>query len=205
MKKTIIIFAALGIILSACTGAAAPEEEAPVLTGEDIQATAVAMAWTMAAQTQAAMPTATFTPLPPTATFTPAFTPTPIASPTPIFTATPVPTATKESTGISICNWEGEATTLMFINDTKATVGPISVYLSPGSNPKGYGDCFLIVPNLGKFGSASISAPMKGYYFVYAYVDAGNKQFSTQAGFTTNNPDKHEIHFRESDIKVIGP
>ncbi len=204
MKKTIIILAALSIILSACTGAA-PEEEVPVLTSEDIQATAVSMAWTMAAQTQTAMPTPTFTPVPPTATFTPAFTPTPIFTPTPLFTVTPVSTATKESTGVSICNWTGEATTLYFVNDTKATVGPISLYLSPGSNPKGYGDCYIIVPNLGKFGSASVSAPMKGYYFVYAYVDTGKKQFSTQAGFSTNNPDKHEIHFRESDIKIVGP
>ncbi len=102
MKKAFLILAVLSLFLGACGAEAiAPlaEEAAPAaeqITGEDIQETAIAMAWTMAAETIAAMPTETFTPLPPTATFTPVFTETPIPTVTPLVTNTPLPTATAE-------------------------------------------------------------------------------------------------------------
>lgn len=201
MKKLILLLITLSLLLGACTPA---EETPPPLTGEDVQATALAMAWTMAAETIAAMPTETFTPLPPTATFTPEYTATPIFTPTPLFTATPLPTATKEG-GISICNWEGESTRLLFVNDTKATASPISLYLTAGSNGKGYGDCYIIVPALTKYGSASISAPKQGYYYVFAYMVSNDRKWSVEGGFGTNNPDKHEIHLTENGIKVVGP
>ena len=203
MKNTIFILTTLALLLSACGGTPAAEAP-PQLTGDDIQATAISIAWTMAAQTQTAMPTQTFTPLPPTATFTPAFTPTPIFTPTPLFTATPVPTATKAG-GISICNWSGAATKLLFVNDTKATAGPISLYLTPGSNGIGYGDCFILVPGLEKNQSASVSAPQQGYYYVFAYMTSKDRKWSVEGGFGTNNPDKHEIHLTDSGIKVLNP
>lgn len=206
MKKKLLFLALiLAISVSACGGTPA-KEEPPALTGEDIQQTAVAMAWTMAAETMAAMPTETFTPLPPTATFTPAFTATPIFTPTPLFSPTPMATATKESSGTSMCVWQGESTRLLFVNDTKAEVSYISLYLTPGSNGKGYGDCYIYVPPLGKFGSAAVSAPKQGYYYVYAGMVGKDRKWSAEGGFGTNNPDKHEIHFNESGgIKVVGP
>ena len=95
MKKIIFLFMALSLLLNACTPA---EETPPRLTDEDIQATAISMAWTMAAQTIEAMPT----PLSPTATYMPAPTATQTieAMPTPLSpTATymPAPTATQTS------------------------------------------------------------------------------------------------------------
>ena len=203
MKKTVLILTLLSLFLGACGAVAPTEEPEPVLTGDDIQETAVAMAWTMAAETIAAMPTETFTPLPPTATFTPAFTATPVPTLTPIFTNTPVPTATQEG-GISICKWDGISTNLLVVNDTKATAS-VSIYMTAGSNDRGYGDCYLIVPALSKNQSASISAPKQGYYYIFAWMDDGKRQWSVEGGLGTNNPDKHEIHLTETNIKILNP
>ena len=200
MRKIILVFAALSLLLGACTPA---EETPPPLTGEDIQATAIAMAWTMAAQTMEAMPTATFTPLPPTATFTPVFTATPIFSPTPLFTATPLVTATTEGEIKMLYSWEGDSTRLLFVNNTKGTA-TISLYLSEGSNAKGYYG-YIPVPVLQKNGSAAIAAPKQGYYYVFAWMADKDKKYSIQGSFVTNNPDKHEIHLSDSGVKVIGP
>ena len=68
MRKSFFIFLAFGFLLSACTVAG---EIAPALPTVDSEATALSMAWTMAAATQTAMVTATYTPLPPTSTPTP--------------------------------------------------------------------------------------------------------------------------------------
>lgn len=203
MKKIVLMLTLLSLFLGACGAATPTEEPEPVLTGEDIQKTAVAMAWTMAAETIAAMPTETPTPLPPTATFTPAFTATPVPTLTPIFTNTPVPTATQEG-GISICKWSGESTRLLVVNDTKATAS-VSIYMTAGSNDIGYGDCYLIVPSLGKNQSASISAPKQGYYYIFAWMDDGKRQWSVEGGLGTNNPDKHEIHLTENSVKILNP
>ena len=205
MKKMLFILAAMSLFLGACGAAAPTAEPTPALTGDDIQATAVSMAWTMAAQTIAAMPTETFTPVPPTETFTPEPTFTPAFTATPLFTATPFPTATKESTGISLCSgWEGQSVNLLIVNDTNATAN-ISLYLTAGSNPRGYDDCYFVVPQLGKNQSASISGPYQGYYYIFAYMASNNKKWSVEGGFGTNNPDKHEIHLTDTGIKVIGP
>lgn len=210
MKKMLLLLTALNLLLGACGAAAPTEEPTPVLTGDDIQNTAVAMAWTMAAQTIEAMPTATFTPLPPTATFwptfteTPAITNTPEFTPTPLLTSTPVPTATQEG-GISLCKWDGESTRLLVVNDTKATA-TVSIYMTAGSNDKGYGDCYLVVPILAKKQSVQITAPKQGYYYIYAWLDDGKgKQWSVSGGLGTNNPDKHEIHLTETSVKILNP
>ncbi len=203
MKKIIFTLLTLTLLLGACSPA---EETPPPLTSEDVEATAISMAWTMAAQTQEAMPTST---QPPTATFTPIFTETPIftATPlftaTPIFTATPVSTATKEGEIKMLTSWDGPSTRLLIVNDTKATAS-VSLYLSEGSNERGYWGN-LIVPVLGKKQSVLIEAPMQGYYSVFAYMDRDGRQWSVSGGLGTNNPDKHEIHLTESGTKIVGP
>lgn len=202
MKRKLLFLAIIfALSLSACNGT--PAEEIPELTGEDIQATAVAMAWTMAAETMAAMPTQTFTPLPPTATFTPAFTATPLFSPTPLFTATPEATATSEGEIKMLYDWDGTSTKLLFVNDTKATA-TISLYLNEGTNGKGYYG-YIPVPVLTKNQSASVSAPVQGGYSVFAWMARDDRKWSVSGYFGTNNPDKHEIHLTENGIKVIGP
>ena len=55
MKKLLTIMLASILLLSAC----GPEPE-PTMSAEEVQGTAVAAAWTMVAETQAAIPTATW-------------------------------------------------------------------------------------------------------------------------------------------------
>ncbi|NQU29040.1 MAG: hypothetical protein HQ525_00060 [Anaerolineae bacterium] len=197
MKKIALVLATLSFILSACGGTPA-EDAPPVLTGEDVQATALAMAWTMAAETIAAMPTAT--PVPPTET------PTPVP---PTATMTLVPTlALPEITNTpdtDRCNqflgsWAGTESTLRIVNTTKHTAN-ISLYLSPNNahNQCGY----LYVPSLDKNMDAILSVPY-GTYSMYAWLVGGNKSVSG-GGYGIGNTDKHTLEIRDDSIKWITP
>ncbi len=75
MKRFFPILMVLAVLLSACGAAGAPA--APTMNPADVQNTAVAAAWTLVAQTEAAKPTET--PLPPTEV--------PSPTPLPTFTA----------------------------------------------------------------------------------------------------------------------
>jgi hypothetical protein len=89
-KRVIMLGLALSLLLSACGAGATP---APTIDPNSIVNTAQAAAFTMIAQTQAAIPTATFTETP---TATPLATDTPIPSPTLAITLPP-PTSTAAS------------------------------------------------------------------------------------------------------------
>ncbi len=210
MKKTILILAALSFFMGACgaKNAAPSADEATSaaeaqLTGADIQETAVAMAWTMAAETLAAMPTETFTPLPPTATFTPVFTATPVPTATPLFTATPLPTATSEEEIKMLYSWEGASTSFVIFNDTKATAS-VSIYLVEGTNPRGYYGNLAGV-YLNKRQSTRISAPHVGTYCFWAWMSSSDKNWSVDGCMGVSNPDKNEVHLTENGIKFVGP
>ena len=204
-KKIIFIFMTLSLLLSACTPA---EETPPPLTGDDIQATAISMAWTMAVQTMEAMPTATFTPLPPTATFTPAFTATPIFSPTPLFTPTPLATATTDKDRCDqVLSGIAAATTKMrIVNQTKGTVS-VSVWLAPGNAENQCGNIPVYGSPLAKNADTTIQVPYPGgyTYYVYAWVSAKTNYSLSGGPFTINNPDKWEIYIRDNLIKFVGP
>ncbi len=215
MKKLVFIFIAFSLFLAACDspllapvgeagGDAAANGEAGAYTQEDILATAVSMAGTMAAETQTAMPTLTFTPAPPTATFTPIFTETPLPTITPLFTNTPVPTATSEDEIKMLYTWEGQSTRILIVNQTKADA-TVSLYLNEGSNARGYYG-YIPVPYLAKKQSVAVEAPMQGYYCIWAWMSDGDKNWSTTGCFGINNPDKHEARLNETgSVKWIGP
>lgn len=80
MKKFVFLIVLGAVLLSACGPATPPPT--PTMSIADIQATSVSMVWTMVAQTQAAMPTAT---------------PLPTETPTPVPTNTPFPSPTGSS------------------------------------------------------------------------------------------------------------
>ena len=99
--------------------------------------------------------------------------------------------------------WAGQSTRLLFVNNTKGTA-TISLFLSEGSNAKGYWG-YIPVPVLAKNQSIAISAPKQGYYYVFAWMNDKDRKYSIQGSFGTNNPDKHEVHLTENGVKVIGP
>ena len=196
MKQSILLLATLSLLLSACGAVTPAEEEAP----PDIQATAISMAWTMAAETIAAVPTNTFTPVPPTETFTPVFTSTPIFTATPIFTVTPLATATtdKDRCDQLLGSWAGKASRFLIINQTKNEV-TVSIYLSPDNSENQCG--YFYVPPLAKNQSTTISIPY-GYYYISVWGGPSNLYYGPTR---VNNPDKHEVHIRNDMIKIVGP
>ena len=120
------------LIMSAC-GARGPQATLTV-NPIDIQSTMAAAAFTMIAETQSAIPTAT--PLPPTATFTNTSIPTETFPPLPSsqVTLTPIPNA--NSGGGDPCinrvlpaSLKGEPVKIRIDNSTKATLS-VSVYLN---------------------------------------------------------------------------
>lgn len=124
------------LIFSACgTGATPP----PTLSPVDIQSTAAAVAFTMVAETQAAIPTAT--PVPPTETPTNTPLPTNTVPPLPAdVTLTPVPDS--NAGGADPCvnkamptSLPGETVKLRVNNSTKATLS-FSIYLNQ-TTPQG--------------------------------------------------------------------
>lgn len=196
MKRVLLIFPLLALLLSAC----GPEPE-PTMSVDEIQGTAVAAAFTMIAKTQAAIPTAT--PIPPTETPipTPTFTLTPLVSPTPLGG---IPTAT-EAASEDECNRvlrsdpPGPSTTLKIVNETKspATVS-IFLYKTP------FGECGFRSYNVTKNGSTKFTFP-QGSYWITAILGAPLNKTIGNGPFTANNTDKWEIRVRENLVKFVGP
>jgi hypothetical protein len=119
------------LIISACGAEATP---APTVNALDLQSTMAAAAFTMLAETQAAIPTAT--PLPPTATFTdtPAATNTLPPLPASGLTFTPVPNGNSGSGDPCInkvmpATLEGDPVKIRIHNTTKTAVS-FSIYLN---------------------------------------------------------------------------
>ena len=203
MKKILLTLAAFSFLLNACGGTPAADAP-PELTGEDVQATALAMAWTMAAETMAAMPTST--PIPPTETPT-------IVPPTATMTLVPtlaLPTITntpdKDRCNQPLMSTEGQKTKLVIFNQTKYSVN-ISLYLAPNNAQNECGYIPVYGAPLAKNQDTSLEVPYSGgyTYYVYAWV-SGDSGFSLSGGpFTINNSDKWEIHIRDSFIKFVGP
>lgn len=178
MNRRFVMFGMiLCLALSACGG----EPAAPTLSSADVGATAQAAAFTMIAETQAAIPTDT--PLPPTATFTSA--PLPTDTPTSTPTIDPsLPTATftlapqsSAPTQQSDCNkilseWNVPTIKIIVSNETqpKGTL-VLSLYVTTAQ-----GECGFIPAYGGSF-----SGP-EGYYSAAAFVD-GKKDFKVFGGF----------------------
>lgn len=204
-QNALIIGVVLSLLISACGAQATPTAN-PV----DIQHTAEAAAFTMVAQTQQAIPTAT--PLPPTetATLTPLPTLTPLASPTldalnstPVgLTITPqanIPTFTPQASGSGQdpCNqpltaWEGPSASLHVVNETRPQ-GTIILSL-------------YVVTELGQCGylyvtGDSITGPI-GQYSAGAFV-TGRQNFKVFGGFRITQG-SWDIVVRNDNIVALG-
>lgn len=198
----------IALLISACGTPAAPTMQAI-----DVQNTAAAAAFTMVAQTQAAIPTDT--PLPPTEapTQTPLPTDTPLPLPTSATLATsavlPSPTTASVSSnsGGDPCATrvlsapEGKSTVIKILNTTKLGV-TVSIYLNETASK---GACGYRAYTIGKNDSVVITDLVQGCYNLWAWSDNAKGKFTSSGYGCINNPDKWTFEIRESNIKFVGP
>ena len=208
MKRlSILAVVAFTLIISACGAPAAPTVN-PV----DIQHTAEAAAFTMVAETQAAVPTAT--PLPPTETptETPAATNTSLPLPTLDLTLAPTtaPTtapASNSSGGTDPCATRilsperGKETVIRVVNQTRVTV-TVSMYLNETA---AHGECGYRGFTLSKNNDIVYNDLVQGCYNLWAWSDDPKGKFRSSGGGCINNPDKWTFEISESNIKFVGP
>ncbi len=194
-------------LIALITSACAPQA-APTMNAADVQSTAVAAAFTMVAQTQAAIPTAT--PLPPTdtPTVTPLPTDTPVALPTLALSPTAaVQAAATTSSGTDPCSTrvlsgpKGKETTIRIVNKTKVPV-KVSIYLNETA---GQGACGWGYLELGKGADTVISSWVQGCYNLWAWSDDPKGKFNSSGYGCINNPDKWTFEVNSGSIKFVGP
>lgn len=203
--KFISIVFLITLVTSACA-----QQAAPTMNAADVQTTAVAAAFTMIAQTQAAIPTAT--PLPPTdvPTNTPLPTDTPVALPTlnvtPTTAALSQPTTSGAATVDPCSNRvlgsspKGKSTTILISNTTKAEV-TVSLYLNETAS---HGECGYRSYVIKKNGGVTITDLVQGCYNLWAWSNSSSA-VNASGGGCINNPDKWTFEIKENTIKFVGP
>lgn len=200
--KTLSILFVLAMIVSAC-GA----EPVPTISAADVQSTAVAAAFTMVAQTQAAIPTAT--PLPPTdtPTVTPLPTDTPVSLPTLEVSPTTAAVSAGGNASVDPCSNrvlsapKGRETIIRIVNMTKVSV-TISLYLNETAS---HGECGYRGYTLSKNNDIVITDLVQGCYNLWAWSDDPKGKFNSSGAGCINNPDKWTFEVSEGSIKFVGP
>jgi hypothetical protein len=205
IKKLIPTLALLAVLLAACGG----EPAAPTLAPEEVQGTAISAAFTMVAETQAAVPTNT--PLPPTETPSPTPLPTftALPSPTPDFALLPTATQAAASSGgggtcDSVINLAeaGPQSNIRLENDSGGTASVLLYMYTPNA----FAQCGSFPSNpyiLQKNQQLVVSVP-KGEFYVWAYITYSDGDTSTAEGYFTNKvADNHLFPIRiKQDIIV---
>ena len=198
MKKVLPLALGIAVLLAACGPKAAP-----TLDAASVQASAVAMAYTMAAQTQQALPTATNTPEP-TATFT-------MAPPTPTFFALPtIPTlfSTPTKSGDGPCyhpimpDPPGRQFKARIWNTTQGPVnGNICLY-DDLSNHQVTG---IIGISLGKNKDTILMIP-QGCYSAFFWVnDPKTPSQASGSALCANNSDKWTFKITANHVTLLPP
>lgn len=189
-KTTWAGMAILSLFLSACGGA--PSE--PTLSVEDIRSTAAAMAVTIIAETNAAVPTNTFIPL----TDTPAPTNTPLPSPTadlssPTVAATfTLPAPTKDPCDKILSGWQGPSANLNIVYE-----------YSPMSKDDRIVVSLWVMTDLGECGFLTdLSTGPAGQYTARAFVD-GARDFRVSGSFRITEA-SWDIVIRNDTIVALG-
>ena len=193
------------IIFATFVGACGAEPPPATMAALDVQNTAVAGAFTMVAQTEAAIPTAT--PLPPTETptQTPLPTNTALALPqTQVATFTPAAAATTAGgdpclTRILSESPKGQPAKIRIVNTTKVAV-TVSVYLNETAD---HFECGYRVYNISARGDLMISDLVQGCYYFLAYNNDPKTPVNAQGYGCTNNPDKWTIEIYEGSLKGL--
>lgn len=206
--KRIKIFSlvpAMTLIVSACAA-----EAAPTMDPADVQFTAVAMAFTIVAETQAAVPTST--PLPPTETASPTPLP-PTDTPMPLPT---LPTLQVTSTTAPVSNPgsdpclsstkripaspAGRPTKIRITNSTKATV-TVSLYL----NKTPHGECGYRSYIINSQSEVVITDLVQGCYNLWARSnDPSTPVNAASQTSCINNPNTWSFEITAEKIKFPG-
>ena len=160
-RKSIFV---ISILVIAALTACGPEPT-PTLSVEDAQNTAIAAAWAALTQTQAAMPTATETPIPPTPTLT--FTPPPTFTPFP----TVVPATLPDTSATDPCNEpppaepKGKLVKVMFLNKSDSTVN-LSFGMTKENDQK---ECGTYSFTIGRYEEPEVTV-LAGCYWGWGWV-----------------------------------
>jgi len=205
MNKNILIFGiTLCLLATACSSGQAA---VPTVNPLDIRNTAEAAAFTMVAQTLAAIPTATLPPPTETPTQTPLATNTPLPLPT---TSINLPTATTvANTGGDPCatrilsgSPKGRATVLRIVNTVKAAV-TVSLYLNETAD---HNECGYRTYNLGSRDSVTITDLVQGCYNLWAFNNDSKNLVNAGSGtICVNNPDKWTFEISQTSIRNTTP
>lgn len=194
--------------VSACGAAPAV---VPTTDPANVQNTAIAAAFTVVAQTQAALPTATPTTPPtatPTETQTPAPTNTPVVAVTETLETSPTVVATlppATSGGSDPCNKPlttisgGKPAKIKVQNNSGAPV-TFSLYL----NKTAFGDCGYRGYVLIKDGSTLITDLIQGCYNVSVFVNDPKKPTKSFGYGCINNPDKWTFFISRESVILQG-
>ena len=203
MKRfSLLTVAILAMIISACGTPAAP-----TINGADVQNTAVAAAFTMVAQTQAAVPTATLPPPTEAPTQTPLPTDTPLPLPTLNVTLTSTTAPVSNNSGGDPCATrvlsptQGRETVIRVVNTTKVSV-TVSMYLNETA---AHGECGYRGFTLSKNNDIVYNDLVQGCYNLWAWSDDPKGRFRSSGSGCINNPDKWTFEISEGNIKFVGP
>jgi hypothetical protein len=200
-----VVILVTAVAVSACGG----QPAAPTLSAVDVQATAVAAAFTMIAETEASIPTAT--PLPPTETATqtplPTDTPPPLPTLNVTLTSPTVPVAANTSTGGDPCATRvlapkgGRETIIRVVNTTKVTV-TVSMYLNETAS---HGECGYRSFQLSKNDDIVYTDLVQGCYNLWAWSNDSKTKFNSSGYGCINNPDKWTFEVTAEHVKFLGP
>lgn len=193
-----VIITTAALIISACGAQATPTVN-PV----SVQNTAVAVAFTIVAQTQAAIPTATPVPPTETPTLTPLPTDTPLAIAT-LVAASATPAAGSNASGGDPCATrvlsapKGESTIIRIANSTKVKV-TVSLYLNETAS---HGECGWRSYVIDKNSDVVIGDLVQGCYNLWAWSDDPKSKFNVASDTSCiNNPQKWTFIISSSSIK----
>ena len=196
------------LIVAGMMFAACAPEAAPTVNAVDVQNTAVAAAFTMVFETEAAMPTAT--PLPPTEI--PTQTPLPLPTDTPLPLPTsgtvlppdaasglPTSTAGGDPCLTRLLSWspKGKPTKIRMVNTTKAAIN-VSLYLQ--ETPDHF-ECGYRLYQLSPRGDVLITDLVQGCYNIWAYNDDRKIPVNAFGFGCINNTDKWTIEISQDRVK----
>jgi hypothetical protein len=160
-RKVILIISVLAIIVLFGCG----PEPTPTMSMADIQSTAIANAWIALTQTQAAIPTVTDTPIPPTPTIT--FTPAPTFTPFP----TVVPPTLPDTSATDPCNEPpplkplGTLVKVKFVNKTEGSIN-LAFGMVKENDKK---ECGTYNFSIGRYEEPEVTV-LAGCYWGYAWI-----------------------------------